>query len=74
MTALELLQDIVTKVQAESTKYQNGTITLTVCKENCVNIANTINSSISGLSSEEQSSTILNDVNQVKDFIIDNYS
>ena len=74
MTAQELLEDIVTKVQAESTKYRKSEITLDACQQNCVNIANTINASINNLTSEEQALPVINDINQVRSFILTNYS
>lgn len=69
MTALELLYDIVSKVEAERLKYRNDTITLEVMHQNVLTISDSIDTSISELSIEEQASTVLNDVNQIKTFI-----
>tara|TARA_Y100000356_G_scaffold54626_1_gene44032 strand:+ start:1605 stop:1829 length:225 start_codon:yes stop_codon:yes gene_type:complete len=74
MTAQELFEDIGSKMQAESTKYRNEEITLEVCQQNCVNIANTIDTSISNLSSEEQALPVVNEINHIKNFILTNYS
>lgn len=72
MTALELLYDIVSKVEAERLKYRNDTITLEVMHQNVLTISDSIDTSISELSIEEQASTVLNDVNQIKTFIESN--
>ena len=74
MTALELLEDITSKVQAESAKYRKNEITLEVCQQNCVNIANTIDNSINNLSSEQQALPVVNEINHIKNFILTNYS
>ncbi len=74
MTALELLYDIVSKVEAERLKYRNDTITLEVMHQNVLTISDSIDTSISELSIEEQASTVLNDVNQIKTFIESNIS
>lgn len=72
MTALEILYDIVSKVEAERLKYRNDTITLEVMHQNVLTISDSIDTSISELSIEEQASTVLNDVNQIKTFIESN--
>jgi len=72
MTALELLYDITSRVDVERLKYRNSTITLEVMHQNVLTISNSIDTSISELSIEEQASTILNDVNQIKIFIESN--
>ena len=72
MTALELLYDIASRVEAERLKYRNSTITLEVMHQNVLTISDSIDTSISELSIEEQASTILNDVNQIKTFIESN--
>ena len=74
MTALELLYDIVSKVEAERLKYRNDTITLEVMHQNVLTISDSIDTSISELSIEEQASTVLKDVNQIKTFIESNIS
>jgi len=74
MTALELLYDIVSKVEAERLKYRNDTIILEVMHQNVLTISDSIDTSISELSIEEQASTVLNDVNQIKTFIESNIS
>ena len=74
MTALELLYDIASRVEAERLKYRNDTITLEAMQQNVLTISEGIDTSISELSIEEQASTILNDVNQIKTFIESNIS
>ena len=53
MTALELLYDIASRVEAERLKYRNDTITLEAMQQNVLTISEGIDTSISELSIEE---------------------